>query len=160
MRRRCLDFEMVGGRRKNFNDDSNNSNSSTLQSDERNVASNSQLLPAKPNDNQQRTMFPTFGLHLNALATTKDFKSSNNENISSGRQLSLPSPALQQSSSQEHCLPSVPVTAEGDSDVPDSGVHLAENCSQPSGYAADDEFNQNNPKKKRQVLLLIPDASF
>ncbi|XP_028797473.1 protein tesmin/TSO1-like CXC 2 isoform X1 [Neltuma alba] len=152
IRRRCLDFEMVGGRRKNSNDGSNNSSSSTLQSDERNVANDKQLLPAKRNGNSQKCILPGIGLHLNALASIKDFKSLKVENTSSGRQLSLPSPALQQSSSQEHSLALVPLSTEGDSDLPDNGIQPAEDCSQPSGYAIDEDFNQNSPKKKRRKL--------
>ncbi|KAF7806886.1 protein tesmin/TSO1-like CXC 2 [Senna tora] len=131
MRRRCLDFEMVGARRRKSDDGSNNS-STTLQSDKRDIASDKQLLPAKRNGDSQRCILPGIGLHLNALATLKDYKSIKNENMSSGRQLSLPGPAsaLQLSASQEHHQSLVCASAERDIDPPDNAVQLAEDCSQ------------------------------
>ncbi|CAI8595457.1 unnamed protein product [Vicia faba] len=70
IRRRCLDFEMVGVRKNS--DDNSNTGSSTVQSEARNVSDDKQLLPAKRNANSQKGILPGIGLHLNALAPLKD----------------------------------------------------------------------------------------
>ena len=144
-------------RRKN-SDDNSNTGSSTSQSDERSIANEKQLLPAKRNSNSQRCILPGIGLHLNALASLKTYKGIRNENLSSGRQLSLPSStsSLQLPTSHEnHQLSVLPVSSERELDPSENGVHPAEDCSQASGSIAGEDFNQNSPKKKRQVQLLI-----
>ncbi|KAK7308040.1 hypothetical protein VNO77_41631 [Canavalia gladiata] len=153
IRRRCLDFEMASVRRKN-SDDNSNTDSSTSQSDERNVADEKQLLPTKRNGNLQRGILPGIGLHLNALAALKDCKGIQNEKLSSGRQLSLPgSTSLQICTSQEHQhLALVPVSSERELDPPDNGVQPAEDCPQPLAYMTAEDFNPNSPKKKRRKL--------
>ncbi|KAG5061653.1 hypothetical protein JHK87_002682 [Glycine soja] len=152
IRRRCLDFEMANVQRKN-SDENSNTGSSTSESDERNVANEKQLLPAKRNGDLQRGILQGIGLHLNALAALKEYKGIQIEKLSSGRQLSLPSStSLQISTSQEHQnLSLVPVSSERELDPSDNGVQPAEDCSQPSAYMAGEDFNQNSPKKKRQV---------
>ncbi|RDY12714.1 Protein tesmin/TSO1-like CXC 2, partial [Mucuna pruriens] len=152
IRRRCLDFEMVNVQRKNFEDNSN-TGSSTSVSDEKNVANEKQLLPTKRNGNLQRGILPGIGLHLNALAALKDYRGIQIEKLSSGRQLSLPSStSLHISTSQEHQhLSLVPVSSERELDSSDDGVQPAEDCSLPSAYMAGEDFNQNSPRKKRQV---------
>ncbi|TKY71155.1 tesmin/TSO CXC 2 [Spatholobus suberectus] len=153
IRRRCLDFEMANVQRKN-SDDNSNTGSSTSESDERNVANEKQLLPAKRSGNLQRGILPGIGLHLNALAALKDYKGIQIEKLSFGRQLSLPSStSLQISTSQEHQhLSLVPVSSESELDPSDNGVQPAEDCSQPSAYTAGEDFNQNSPRKKRRKL--------
>ncbi|KAI4345677.1 hypothetical protein L6164_012777 [Bauhinia variegata] len=153
LRRRCLDFEMAAARRRNPADGSN-TGSGTSQSEESHVAK--QLLPTKRSGDSQRCILPGIGLHLNALATLKDYKSVENENLSSGRELSLPSSA---SLGQEHLpLSSISAYSERGLDTPDpdNGVQPAEDCSQVSAYAVNEDFNQNSPKKKRRKLE--PDA--
>ena len=156
IRRRCLDFEMANVQRKN-SDDNSNIGFSTSESDERNVANEKQLLPAKRNGNLQRGILQGIGLHLNALAALKEYNGTQVEKLSSGRQLSLPSStSLQITTSQEHQhLSLVPVSSERELDPSDIGVHPAEDCSQPSAYMAGEDFNQNSPRMKRQVKLLI-----
>ncbi|XP_014521196.1 protein tesmin/TSO1-like CXC 2 [Vigna radiata var. radiata] len=150
IRRRCLDFEMANVQKKNSDDNSKGS-SSTSESDERNVANEKQLLPAKLN---QRGILQGIGLHLNALAALKEYKGIQIENLSSGRQLSLPnSTSLQISTSQEQQhLSLVPVSSERDLDSSDNGLQPTEDCSQPSVYMAGEDFNKNSPRKKKRKL--------
>lgn len=156
IRRRCLDFEMASVRRKN-SDDNSNTGSGTSQSEVTNAANEKQLLPTKRNANSQRCSLPGIGLHLNSLATLKDYKGIKNEKLSSGRQLSLPSSSsMQLSTSQEHQhLSVVSVSSERELDPSDNGVQPAEDCSQASAFMAAEDFNQNSPKKKRQMQLLL-----
>ncbi|XP_061354501.1 protein tesmin/TSO1-like CXC 2 [Gastrolobium bilobum] len=150
--RRCLDFEMARVRTKNT-DENSNTGSNASQSDERNATNEKHLLPTKRNGNSQRCILPGIGLHLNALANLKDYKGMNNEKLSSGRQLSLPSStsSLHLSISQEHQhLSLVSVSSERDLVPSDNGVQPAEDCSQGSAYMAGEDFNQNSPKKKRR----------
>ncbi|WVZ11118.1 hypothetical protein V8G54_015648 [Vigna mungo] len=156
IRRRCLDFEMANVQKKN-SDDNSKASSSTSESDERNAANEKQLLPAKLNGNFQRGILQGIGLHLNALAALKEYKGIQIENLSSGRQLSLSnSTSLQISTSQEQQhLSLVPVSSERDLDSSDNGLQPAEDCSQPSVYMAGEDFNKNSPRKKKQVQLLI-----
>ncbi|KAK7366565.1 hypothetical protein VNO80_08558 [Phaseolus coccineus] len=153
IRRRCLDFEMANVQRKN-SDDNSNAGSSTSEFDERNVANEKQQLPAKLNGNFQTGILQGIGLHLNALAALKEYKGIQIENLSSGRQLSLPGSTLQISTSQEHQhLSLVPVSSERELDSSDNGLHPAEDCSQPSVYMAGEDFNKNSsPRKKKRKL--------
>nr|KYP52736.1 Protein lin-54 isogeny [Cajanus cajan] len=136
IRRRCLDFEMANVQRKNSDDNSNTGSSTS-------------------DGNLQKGNLPGIGLHLNAIAALKDYKGIQIEKLSSGRQLNLPnSTSLQISTSQEHQhLALVPLSSEGDLDLDplDNGVQPAEDCSQPLAYMASEDFNQNSPRKKRQV---------
>ncbi|KAL2349471.1 hypothetical protein Fmac_003471 [Flemingia macrophylla] len=152
IRRRCLDFEMANVQRKN-SDDNSNTGSNTSESDGRNTANEKQLLTTKRSGNSQRGILPGIGLHLNALAAVKDYRGIQIEKLSSGRQLGLPNTtSLQICTSQEHQhLALVPVSSEGDLDPLDHGVQPNEDCSQPSAYMAGEDFNQNSPRKKRQV---------
>uniref|UniRef100_A0A2N9F508 CRC domain-containing protein n=1 Tax=Fagus sylvatica TaxID=28930 RepID=A0A2N9F508_FAGSY len=54
MRRRCLDFEIVGARRKNLGDGSNSSSSMLSQSDEKIACHDKQLVPFKPGGDSSR----------------------------------------------------------------------------------------------------------
>ncbi|KAF9677624.1 hypothetical protein SADUNF_Sadunf08G0127000 [Salix dunnii] len=88
MRRRCLDFEKVGARRKNIEDGSS-SNSVVEQSDEKITNKNTQLVPFKPSSDSSRCILPGIGLHLNALAiNSKDSKKIKHETFSSSVTLS------------------------------------------------------------------------
>ncbi|KAJ6430091.1 hypothetical protein OIU84_021489 [Salix udensis] len=85
MRRRCLDFEKVGARRKNIEDGSS-SGSVVVQSDEKITYENKQLVPFKPSSDSSRCILPGIGLHLNALAiNAKDMSAERdmdpNENV-------------------------------------------------------------------------------
>ncbi|XP_027915005.1 protein tesmin/TSO1-like CXC 2 [Vigna unguiculata] len=153
IRRRCLDFEMANVQKKN-SDDNSNAGSSTSESDERNVANEKQLLPAKLNGNFQRGILQGIGLHLNALAALKEYKGIQIENLSSGRQLSLPnSTSLQISTTQEQQhLSMVPVSSERELDSSDNGVQPTEDCSQPSVYMTGEDFNRNSPRKKKRKM--------
>lgn len=153
IRRRCLDFEMASVRRK-IADDNSNTNSSTPQSETMNATNENQLLPAKRNANSQRCILPGIGLHLNALASVKDHKGKEIENLTSGRQLSLTSStSLLLSACQEHqhlSVVSVSISSERELVSSDNGVQPTEDCPQPIAYMATEDFNQNSPKKKRR----------
>ncbi|KAG7992012.1 hypothetical protein I3843_02G106800 [Carya illinoinensis] len=155
MRRRCLDFEMVGARRKNLGDASDLS-SSTL--DEKIACYDKRLVPIKPSGDSSRCILPGIGLHLNALATnSKDHKNVKHESLSSGQQLYLPSSTASVNSptnSQEPLrisLTSVS-SSERDTELAENGISHVEDASQGSAYLVSDEFNQNSPKKKRRRL--------
>ncbi|GAA0174764.1 hypothetical protein LIER_28090 [Lithospermum erythrorhizon] len=116
MRRRCLDFEQSGARKKLLSESSNsdslilpqsdgifelsaarkkhlleksNSDSSLLpQSDGNCMSIDKQPIPAKFRNESPRCVLPGIGLHLNALAaTSKDYKVVKNESSASGKQL-------------------------------------------------------------------------
>ncbi|XP_061992024.1 protein tesmin/TSO1-like CXC 2 [Rosa rugosa] len=154
LRRRCLDFEMTGARRKSFENVSNFSSSMLSQSNE-NVTTNDKPASMKPGGESSRCILPGIGLHLNALATTsKDYKIIKNENLASGRELSFPnsnasihSPTAAQGSVYES-FPSA--SSERDMDGTENGVQLLQDASQTSALLANEDFNQNSPKKKRR----------
>ncbi|OIV94989.1 hypothetical protein TanjilG_22186 [Lupinus angustifolius] len=149
LRRRCLDFEMASVRRKN-SDYNSNTSSSTLHSDGRNVADDNQLVHTKHHSDSRKCILPGIGLHLNALATLKDHNGIKTERLSSGRQLSLicSTSSLKISTSQEHHhLALGDVSSEREIDLSNNGVQPDEDCRE--------DLNQNSPKKKRQVQLLL-----
>ncbi|XP_022878826.1 protein tesmin/TSO1-like CXC 2 isoform X2 [Olea europaea var. sylvestris] len=155
MRRRCLVFEMVGSRRKRFDENSVSDSSAFLQSDVNTSTSNEKILPTKAgNDSSQRSL-PGIGLHLNALTTTpKDYKFLKHEALGSGRLLIGPSPNANfqpPTSGQELLNNSLAVNSEREISVVENGI-LAEDACQASGYMINEEFNQSSPKKKRRRL--------
>lgn len=159
MRRRCLDFEMVGARRKNLGDGSNSSSSMLSQSDENIACHDKQLVPFKPGGDSSQCILPGIGLHLNALATTsKDYKNVKHEDLSSGRQSYLPSSTASlhsPSDSQEPFLQSLATaSSERETDHGENGAAPVEDASQAYAYQVSDDFNQNSPKKKRHVHLI------
>ncbi|XP_061376159.1 protein tesmin/TSO1-like CXC 2 [Gastrolobium bilobum] len=153
IRRRCLDFGLASMQMKNSRDNSNTS-SGTENSDERNVGNAEQLLPTKHSGDSRKCVLPGFGLHLNALATSKDYKSIQNEKLSSGRQPNLPSStsSLQLSASQVHPLSLVPASGERDLEPLENEVQPAKDCTQTSVDIAAEDFHQNTPIKKRYML--------
>lgn len=157
MRRRCLDFEIVGARRKNLGDGSNSSSSMLSQSDEKIACHDKQLVPFKPGGDSSRCILPGIGLHLNALTTTsKDLKNVKHEDLSSGRQSYLPSSTASfhsPTNSQEPLHQSLTTaSSERDTDLAENGVAHVEDASHASAYLVSDDFNQNSPKKKRRRL--------
>lgn len=141
---------MTGGRRKSFDNVSNYSSSMLSQSNEKVTTNDKQLVSMKPGGESSRCILPGIGLHLNALATTsKDYKIIKNENLASGRELNH-SPTAGQGTVYES-LPSA--SSERDMDGTESGVQLLQDASQASALLANEDFNQNSPKKKRYVLL-------
>lgn len=158
LRRRCLDFEMAGARRKSLDNVSNSSSNMLSQSDEKITTNDKQLVPMKPGGESSRCILPGIGLHLNALAkTSKDYKIIKCESLAYGRQLSLPnstadihSPTGGQGPGHESFSSA---SSERDMDGTENGVQLAHDASQEPAFLANEEFNQNSPKKKRHVLL-------
>ncbi|KAL9364343.1 hypothetical protein Peur_042216 [Populus x canadensis] len=141
MRRRCLDFEMVGARRKNIEDGSSSS-SVVVQSDEKITYKNTQLVPFKPSSDSSRCILPGIGLHLNALAiNSRDSKKIKHETFSSsitlpGSAASFHSPTSGQELDESLALAST----ERDMDPNDNVVPFVE------------DFSQTSPKKKRRRL--------
>ncbi|CAL0314565.1 unnamed protein product [Lupinus luteus] len=149
LRRRCLDFEMASVLGKN-SDDNSNTDSTASQSGRVRIANEKRLVPTKRSSDSRKCILPGIGLHLNALATLKDHNGTKNEELSSGRQLSLlcSTSSLQISTSQDHHhhhLALVAVSSERELDLPNNGVHPAGDCSQAHEY-----LNQNSPKRKRR----------
>ncbi|KAK8585680.1 hypothetical protein V6N13_050653 [Hibiscus sabdariffa] len=146
-RRRCLDFEMQAARRKSL-DGGSNTNSSI----------DNKLEPGKVGGDSSRCIVPGIGLHLNALAiASRDNSNMKLETLSSGTQkIILPcstafnSPAEDQEIAHESFLGSA--STERETDDVKNGVQLAEDASQASTYLANEELNQNSPKKKRRRL--------
>ncbi|KAL6292047.1 hypothetical protein ACE6H2_000189 [Prunus campanulata] len=155
LRRRCLDFEMAGARRKSLDNVSNSSSNMLSQSDEKITTNDKQLVPMKPGGEFSRCILPGIGLHLNALAkTSKDYKIIKCESLAYGRQLSLPnstadihSPTGGQGPGHESFSSA---SSERDMDGAENGVQLAHDASQEPAFLANEEFNQNSPKKKRR----------
>ncbi|XP_059650667.1 protein tesmin/TSO1-like CXC 2 isoform X2 [Cornus florida] len=157
MRRRCLVFEMVGARRKHF-DDSSSYGSSTLSQSYGNIVSNDKEMgPERPGNDSTRCILPGIGLHLNALATTsKDYNVGKHENLASGRQLTntpnSTASLYSLTSGQEPLNKSLAATSvERDMVSAENGVQVIEDASQASGLVCE-EFNQCSPKKKRRRL--------
>ncbi|KAJ1423839.1 Tesmin/TSO1-like CXC domain [Sesbania bispinosa] len=147
--RRSLDFEMASVQRKNTGD-SSNINSSAARSDERDVGN------MKHTGDPRKCVLPRIGLHLNALATLKYYKSIKSEMVSSERQPNLPSStSLHLPANQEHHLSSVPPSMERDLEPSKNEVQPMENCTQSSVYMAGEDFHQNSPKKKRKAQVGI-----
>ena len=143
MRRRCLDFEKVGNRRKNL-DDGSSSSSVLVQLDEKTTPKNTQLVPVKPGGDSSRCILPGIGLHLNALAiNSKDSRKIKLETFSSS--ITLPGSAASfnsRTTDQELDESLTLVSSERDNDLNENSVPLVEDLSQTS------------PKKKRHVLWL------
>ncbi|KAF9605084.1 hypothetical protein IFM89_013754 [Coptis chinensis] len=88
IRRRCLVFETVGGRKKKLGDDSNSSSSASSQCDGKVSSNDKQLDPIRPCTSSSPCMIPGIGLHLNALAaTTKDPRVVKHDTLASGKEL-------------------------------------------------------------------------
>lgn len=158
MLRRCLDFELVV-RRKNADGSSNYGSSVILHSDEKFASEDKQLVPLKPGSDSPRCMVPGIGLHLNALAINpQENKNIRIESLSSVRQLSLPGANASFHSPENcedpHLEPLTSASTERDIVAVENGVLLAEDASQTSAYLAEEEYNQNSPKKKRHVHLI------
>ncbi|KAM7278795.1 hypothetical protein ACFE04_005929 [Oxalis oulophora] len=74
LRRRCLDFEMAGARKRNSN---NASNGNILSKDK-------QVVPTMPHSDSSKSILSGIGLHLNALAIApRDNKTFKNESFTS-----------------------------------------------------------------------------
>ncbi|KAJ4842785.1 hypothetical protein Tsubulata_024928 [Turnera subulata] len=157
VRRRCLDFEMVGARRKNLDEASGSSSSVLENSNERTASTERSLVPIQIGSDSSRRSLPGIGLHLNALAlTSKENKPIKHENLSSGMTLpssaaSFHSPSMGQELHDSLSL----VPAERDMDPTENIASMAEDPSQASAYIASEELNQTSPRKKRHVLHKI-----
>lgn len=156
MRRRCLVFEMVGSRRKQF-DDGSSCGPSMLSQSHDNIASNDKrLIPFKPGNDTPRRVLPGIGLHLNALAATSaDNKVVKHEALVTGGQpisVSRSAAYFNSSNSQDISNNSLVVSSSERETVPaEGGAPIVEDAAQTSGYAINEVFNHSSPKKKRHV---------
>ncbi|XP_058202155.1 protein tesmin/TSO1-like CXC 2 isoform X2 [Rhododendron vialii] len=139
IRRRCLVFEIGGACNKHLGD-SSSSCSSFLSRSDVNIESNvKQLVPIKTGTESSRRILPGIGLHLNALArTSKNYSISSHEVLTTDQEYLDKSPAV--TSMEMRIIPY------------ENGGQGIEDTSQASGYIANEEFNQNSPKKKRRKL--------
>ncbi|KAL0414495.1 UNVERIFIED_CONTAM: protein tesmin/TSO1-like CXC 2 [Sesamum radiatum] len=155
MRRRCLVFEMAGGRRKHMDENSGSDSSALLQSDGNTSSNDQKLLPTRTGNDSSRRVLPGIGLHLNALATTpKDYKIVNHDSSASGRLLIGPSSSVNfhPSTTGQELLNNILPVAPSDTEIDsiDNALLPVEDACQASGYMANEEINQNSPKKKRR----------
>ncbi|WCJ23836.1 Tesmin/TSO1-like CXC domain-containing protein [Euphorbia peplus] len=147
MRRRCLDFETAGARRKNLSDQSNSSASNGVQLDETIAPKDRQQMPG--GDSSRRV----FGLHLNALTiTSKDSKNVKIEALSSEVSLHSPGASFQSPTTGHELNESLGLASEPEMDPNENCVLLVEDISQTSGCLITEEFNHNSPKKKRRKV--------
>lgn len=154
MRRRCLDFEMAGARRKNLGEGS--SHGSVLsQPDEKMTTNEKQLGPLRQCGDSSRRVLPGIGLHLNALAaTSKESKIIKSDILSSGIQIRSTASIRSPSTGLEALDKSLNSAAsEIDTNATENGVQLLQDASQVPDALASEDFNQNSPKKKRQVIF-------
>lgn len=148
MRRRCLDFEMLAARRKNFGDGSRSSSSIEKQP-----------MLVKSSVDSSRCILPGIGLHLNAIAINlKDDTNAKTETLPSGREEStipISAASVQSLTSQEplhESMTSEPNT--GETETPEDESQHAEDTSQALALA-NEEFNQSSPRRKRHVAFMI-----
>ncbi|CAO2838445.1 unnamed protein product [Amaranthus hypochondriacus] len=135
MRRRCLTFEMPRSK-KNADSVLSSGSLSALQREEKPLSNNSQ--PITPRVDSSRRIFPSIGLHLNALAAaSKDCGISNQEMVS---------PTMQDLLMNSSDLLSL--TKEEGPD--ENRIENAENSSEASVYLTNEDLYSNSPKKKRK----------
>ncbi|KAL6532357.1 hypothetical protein OROGR_014327 [Orobanche gracilis] len=155
MRRRCLVFEMGGGRRKNL---SKNPGPVLLQSDGITLSNGNKVVHPKVGYESPRRVLPGIGLHLNALAATPNDYNMVRQDSSASRRLLIgpclsvdlhsPAAGLELSNSV------VPVaeSLEKENDRFDNAVATVEDGGQASRYVASEETNPSSPKKKRRKV--------
>ncbi|KAF8037939.1 hypothetical protein BT93_B0704 [Corymbia citriodora subsp. variegata] len=156
MRRRCLDFEMVGTQQKSLDGGSSGNSSPQLKSDENDILKNKQLVVVKGGGDSSRCIVPGIGLHLNALtSTTKDSRIVKHESLLSDVQAlnvhmsttSLQSPLT----NQESLHKSLTLSNTEDMDH-DNGLQVAEEVSQVPTDLNYEENGQTSPRKKRRRI--------
>ncbi|XP_057475567.1 protein tesmin/TSO1-like CXC 2 [Actinidia eriantha] len=158
MRRRCLDFETAGTRKRHL-DHSSHSGTSMLSQSDVNVESNDkQLVPAKPVNDSSRCILPGIGLHLNSLArTSKEYNVVSRETLASGSQLIIDPGSTASFHSlntcQESLNKSLAVTSMERNNGPAESRFLGtKDASAGPGYIPSEDTNQSSPRKKRRRL--------
>ncbi|XP_042026307.1 protein tesmin/TSO1-like CXC 2 [Salvia splendens] len=132
MRRRCLVYEMAGGRRKHMEDGS--ACDSPLMLTTSGSASSDKQTGRTKTENDCSRLLPGIGLHLNALAATpKDLKIVNHESSASGRLLIGPSSSA---NFRQDLLRNYSLERANDA---------LEN-----GRIANEDINPSSPKKRRR----------
>lgn len=156
MRRRCLDFEMVGTQQKSLDGSSGGNSSPLLNSDENNVPKNKQLVVVKRGGDSSRCIVPGIGLHLNALtSTTNHSRIVKHEGLLSDVQalnMHMSTTSLQSPlTNQESLHKSLTSSNAEDMDIADHGLQVAEEASQAPADLNYEEHGQTSPRKKRHV---------
>ncbi|XP_030476071.2 protein tesmin/TSO1-like CXC 2 isoform X1 [Syzygium oleosum] len=157
LRRRCLDFEMVGTQQKSLDGSSGGNSSPLLNSDENNVPKNKQLVVVKRGGDSSRCIVPGIGLHLNALtSTTNDSRIVKHEGLLSDVQalnMHMSTTSLQSPlTNQESLHKSLTSSNAEDMDIADHGLQVAEEASQAPADLNYEEHGQTSPRKKRRRL--------
>ncbi|KDO40300.1 hypothetical protein CISIN_1g006300mg [Citrus sinensis] len=147
--RRCLDFEMVGARKKKVACESNCTSSNLSQADCKDASIKKHFVPSKSKSSSS-SMVAGAGLHLNALAAaSKDGKLVKCKTTASGSKVIsmriCESPCLSLTS-----CPNLLNKSEERDPVPcGTEVYVVENAMQPSVSVGSEEFNHSSPKRKR-----------
>ncbi|KAK4769489.1 hypothetical protein SAY86_027639 [Trapa natans] len=142
MRRRCLDFEMVGGHKCKILCDSSSSHS------ENKINSKNLQLPPVNNNRRSRSsrcIVPGIGLHLNSLALAKrDYKVIKCDTLSSETQVL--------NASDQELLPQTMISSAPEKEADESGDILVEDTSQALVLMNPEELNPSSPRKKRHKV--------
>ncbi|CAN1129101.1 Protein tesmin/TSO1-like CXC 2 [Linum perenne] len=146
MRRRCLDFEMVGMHRKNLT-------YQQMPSQENNAYEDKQLVPFNSSSDSSRCIVPGMGLHLNSLAISSNNRRSTNEALSSGISVHSSIDPFNSPIIGHELLESLNLaSSDGNVDPSENNVQLAEDISPASAYLVNEEFGLGSPKKKRRKV--------
>ncbi|KAL6522668.1 hypothetical protein OROHE_016515 [Orobanche hederae] len=160
MRRRCLVFEMGGGRRKHLgkNPGPDPDPSLLLQSDGITLSNGNKVVHPKVGYESSHRVLPGIGLHLNALAATpNDYKMVRQDSSASRRLLIGPCSSVDfhpPAAGLELSNSVVPVaeSLEKENDRFDNAVATVEDGGQALRYVASEETNPSSPKKKRRKV--------
>lgn len=148
MRRRCLDFEMVGAHRRKSLPDSSTCSSSVSHSKDKNASKNLRLksVNKKRRGESSRCILPGIGLHLNSVASGKiDCNVKKHENLASETQMST--------MTGQELLPLHMISTTSEKEADESGNIVVEDNSLALVLLNPDELNPNSPRKKRYMQL-------
>lgn len=146
MRRRCLDFEMLGAHHhKSLHESS--SYSSLSHSEDRSASKNLILtsINNKRGGESSKCVLPGIGLHLNSLTSAKDYKVTNCDSSSSETKVS--------NRTRQELLPQPVISNASEKEADEGGNIFVEDNSQALVLLNPEELNPNSPRKKRYVLL-------
>lgn len=156
MRRRCLDFEMVGTQQKSLDGGSGGISSPLLKSDENDIPKNKQLVVVKGGGDSSRCIVPGIGLHLNALtSTTKDSRIVKHESLLSDVQalnVHMSTTSLQSPLTNQESLHKSLTLSNAEEMDHDNGLQVAEEVSQAPTDLNYEENGQTSPRKKRRRM--------
>ncbi|XP_031383265.1 protein tesmin/TSO1-like CXC 2 [Punica granatum] len=144
MRRRCLDFEMAGAHPHRSLPDSSSYSSSLSHSKDKMASKNLQLASVnnKRGGESSRHVLPGIGLHLNSLASAKDYKAIKRDTLSSETQVS--------NIHGQELLPQPMNSTASDKEADESGNIPTEDTSKALVLLSPEELNPSSPRKKRR----------